>query len=122
MAGTTAADCGAVDDVVAVEVELENGLLRYFVTWGRIQDRVDPQPLEALVLRHSRQFSLPAPAKSARVCGSLREAADSEAAPYFYECLLSLGRQPIPFGDGYEVWRADRAAAMEEGRGIAFCG
>jgi hypothetical protein len=56
------------------------------------------------------------------VCGSLREAADSGSAPYFYECLLYFCWKPIPFGDHYEQWRSDREAAMEQGRDISFCG
>lgn len=112
----------AMDDVVAVEVELAAGELRYFITWGRIQDEVDPEPLAALVLEHSRQFSLNSPAQHARVCRSLREAADSRFAPYFYENLLAFARQPIPFGRDYQEWRADRAAAMAMGKEIAYCG
>ena len=111
-----------MDDVVAVEVQLAAGGFRYFITWGRIQDEVDPEPLAALVLEHSRQFSLGSPAQHARVCQSLREAADSGAAPYFYESVPVFARQPISFGSNYEEWRADRAAAMAVGKEIAYCG
>jgi len=48
----------AMDDGVAVEVNLVGGELRYFVTWGRIQDVVDPEPLAALVLEQARGFSM----------------------------------------------------------------
>ena len=112
----------AMDDVVAVEVELAAGELRYFITWGRIQDEVDPEPLAALMLEHSRRFSLGGPVQRARVCRSLREAADSRFAPYFYESLLVFARQPIPFGPDYQKWRADRAAAMAMGKEIGYCG
>jgi hypothetical protein len=112
----------AMDDVVAVEVELAAGELRYFITWGRIQDEVDPEPLAALVLEHSRQVALDNPAQRARVCQSLREAADSQSAPYFYECLLVFVRRPVPFGPDYQKWRAARAAAMAMGKEIAYCG
>ena len=111
-----------MDDVVAVEVELAAGELRYFITWGRIQDEVDPEPLAALVLEHSGRFSLGSPAQSVRVCQSLREAAESRSAPYFYESLLVFVRQPIAFGPDYQKWRADRAAAMAMGKEIAYCG
>jgi hypothetical protein len=112
----------AMDDVVAVAVELVAGELRYFITWGRIQDEVDPEPLAALVLEQSRQVALGGPAQRARVCQSLREAADSQSAPCFYESLLVFARQPIPFGYDYQKWRADRAAAMAIGKEIAYCG
>jgi hypothetical protein len=51
----------------------------------------------------------------------LRVAADSAAAPYFYECLRSFS-QPIPLGDNYALWKADRAEAMAAGREIAYRG
>jgi hypothetical protein len=111
-----------MDDVVAVEVELVGAELRYFITWGRIQDEVDPEPLAALVLEHSWGCSLGGVAQYARVCRSLREAAESRSAPYFYESLLVFARQPIPFGPDYEQWRADRATAMALRKEIAYCG
>ena len=74
------------------------------------------------MLEHSRQFALGSHAQRARVCQSLREAADSRSAPYFYESLLVFARQPIPFGPDYQKWRAGRAAAMARGEEIAYCG
>lgn len=111
-----------MDDVVAVEVTLDNGEKRFFLTWGRIQDRVDPGPVCDLVLRASGGYSLGGKAISARLCGTLRVAADSGDAPYFYECLLGFARQPGPPDGEYEGWRAERAAAMEAGREISYCG
>jgi hypothetical protein len=111
-----------VDDVVAVEVRLESGASRYFVTWGRIQEVVDGGPLSELVLTFAPNFALGGKAVSARVCGTLREAADSGDAPYFYECFLGFARQPIPSGEDYEEWRAERADAMSQGLEIAYCG
>jgi hypothetical protein len=110
-----------MDDVVAVEVELDDGALRYFITWGRIQDAVDGRPVADLVLRHSRKFSLGAEPVRARLCGTLRVAALSDDAPYFYECLRQFSAV-IPFGETYEAWRTERAAAMEAGQEIAYCG
>jgi hypothetical protein len=111
-----------MEDVVAVEVELDDGQKRYFLTWGRIQDRVEGGPVAEIVLRNSARFSLGAVPVRARLCLHLRDAADSDAAPYFYEAYLPFARKPIPYGDGYEVWRRQRAAAMERGDEIAFCG
>lgn len=51
-------DAHAVEDLVAVAVELESGETRFFLTWGRIQERVDPAPLAALVLRQASTFDL----------------------------------------------------------------
>jgi hypothetical protein len=111
-----------VDDVVAVCVELEGGGRRYFVTWGRIQSAVDPGPLEALVLRHSTGCSLGGVALRARVCPTMREAAMSEDAPYFFESYRNFASVQIPFGNEYDEWRNLRAAAMESGREISYCG
>jgi hypothetical protein len=111
-----------VDDVVAIEVQLADGARRFFLTWGRIQDEVDPEPLCALVLRHATAFSLGGEPIAARVCNTLREAADSNDAPYFYECLVEFSRARIPYGNTYESWRQERDRAMEHGREISYCG
>lgn len=80
-----------MEDVVAVEVVLEDGSSRYFMTWGRIQDVVDTKPLEQLILKHSSRVSLRGVAKSARVCSTLSEA---QSAPYFFEaCCPSRGNR-----------------------------
>jgi len=104
---------------VAVEVRTDAGRSRFFLTWGRIQDPVDPQPLEALSLQAAAHFSLGGRPVRARVCRTLGEAA---AQPYFFEALLTFAQQPIPVGDGYEAWRRERAAAMAEGREFYFLG
>jgi hypothetical protein len=111
-----------MDDVVAVEMRLASGQSRYFLTWGRIQHAVNPQPLSDLVLRASRSFSLGGTPVSARVCNTLREAAESPDAPYFYECYLDFCHKPIPFGHAYIAWRAATDKAMQTGHEIAYCG
>lgn len=108
-----------MEDVVAIEVALEDGQHRYFMTWGRIQDTVDPTELENLVLRHSTKVDLGGIGRSARLCDTLSEAS---AAPYFYEGLLSFAHQPIPFGKGYSKWRKRRAEAQRTGQDIYFLG
>lgn len=107
---------------MAVEVGLADGQVRYFLTWGRIQDRVNPDPVCALVLRAARSCSLGGEPTSARLCHTLREAAESPSAPYFYECFLSFSRAPLPPPGGYEAWRAEKASAMEKGFEISYCG
>ena len=89
------------------------------MTWGRIQDPVDPGPLETLTLRASSGFRLIGSPLKARVCSSLREAAGE---PYFYEALLAFARESIPYGDGYEAWRAAKDTAMGSGKGFVFLG
>jgi len=109
-------------DVIAVEVRLANGDPRYFLTWGRIQDAVDAGAVCALVLHASSSFSLGADPVSARICNTLREAAQSPNAPYFYECLLTFSHQPIPYGEGYAAWRTATDLAMRAGKEISYCG
>jgi hypothetical protein len=107
-----------VDDIVAVEVETDGGSC-FFLTWGRIQNAVDPAPLEAVIMSVANRFSLPGTPLGARVCVSLQEARE---APYFYECFFELCQRPIPFGDGYEEWRQERDERLRGGREISFAG
>ena len=113
---------GGVDDVIAVAVRLADGRQRYFLTWGRIQDTVDPGPVCDLVFRFSRSCSLGAAPVSARLCGTLREAADSPDAPYFYESFLAFASRPAPSGEDYAAWKAGVAERMKAGREISYCG
>ena len=83
-----------MDDVVAVEVQLAEGGRRYFLTWGRIQDAADTKPLCEVLLSAARNFSLEGEPVRARVCETLREAAESAEAPYFWECFFSSASDP----------------------------
>ena len=109
-----------MEDVVAVRVVLDDGTSRYFVTWGRIQDNVDPEPVQEIVLRHARVCSLGSPPVSAHLCATLREAAESVEAPYFYEAMVRFSAD-LP-RDIDDSWRAARDAAMRSGREIYYCG
>jgi hypothetical protein len=109
-----------VEDVIAVEVQTDDGRSCYFITWGRIQDRIDPEPVESVILAVARRFATPGKAVSARLCESLQEARDS---PLFYEALLSFAHHPIPFGrTSYPKWRRRIDNAMRAGREIYFTG
>ena len=99
--------------------ELDTGDRRYFVTWGRIQDKVDPAPLEQLVFQHSSRCDLGGEPVRAILCDSLREARDER---YFFEALLAFGQQQIPYGDSYAAWRAETQEAMENGRELYYLG
>jgi hypothetical protein len=91
-----------MEDIVAVAVQLTNGQEVFFLTWGRIQDTVNPKPLAELILKQSHRFSLGGSALNARVCGSLQEAAGE---PLFYEGFFSFCQQRIPYGSDYSEWR-----------------
>lgn len=107
-----------MEDLVAVAIEIPGGARRYVVTYGRIQDTVDPAPLEALVLGHASKFGL-RQALSARVCLSLQEASNQ---PYFFEALVKFAGAPPPFGPGYANWRDDIAAQMASGGRLYYLG
>ena len=69
-----------MDDVIAVAAELADGSCRYFVTWGRIQDVVDPEPV-CKVLEPIARRCVRGELVRLRVCETLREAAESAEAP-----------------------------------------
>jgi hypothetical protein len=108
-----------MEDIVAVELTSTDGDVCYFVTWGRIQDAVDPKPLERLILKHANHWAIVGTPASARLCSSLQDARD---APFFYEALFEFGQDPIPFGPRYEKWRKRMHKAMRAGKEIYFVG
>ena len=108
-----------MEDIVAVAVELESGVERFFLTWGRIQHPVDPEPLEQLLLKLSVDYDLGGKPVKAHVCRSLQDAAH---APYFYEGLFSFCRERIPFGVKYEAWKTEISKKMQAGKEIYYLG
>lgn len=102
-----------------MRVTLASGVSRYFVTWGRVQDAVDPTGLEELVLERCTGFSLGDTAVSAEVCASLQ---DASREPYFFEALFSFSQRQVPSGDGYEKWRSETDEAMRRGKQLYYLG
>jgi hypothetical protein len=109
----------AMDDVVALALQLESGDEAFVITWGRLYHAVDTLPLAHAVLKQRQQFQLQSPVTGVRLCESLREAA---LAPRFFECLLAVGRERIPFGPDYASWRRRKLAMVESGRDLWFAG
>lgn len=108
-----------MDHLVAIAVELEDGAKRFYMTWGRIQHTVDPEPLEQLVLRYCIQNDLGGNPLKARMCLTLQEASH---APYFYEALFSFSQTHIPFGEHYESWRSALDERMQRGEELYYLG
>jgi hypothetical protein len=107
-----------MENIVAVAIDLENGDVRYFLTWGRIQHPVDPHPLEQLMLEQSSHFAIGGKAVRARLCISLQEAA-KEAG--FYECFFDMCQKKIPFGETtYSPWRSEIDRRMRSGKEIWY--
>jgi hypothetical protein len=114
-------------DVMAVEVTLaDGGGKRYFLTYRRQQDNADPDPVREHVLEYARAFarsgSLGGEPVSARICQTLREAADSSEAPYFYEVFLHLASTPEPDVEQRVQLLGDKANVMPYDRSVWFCG
>ncbi len=106
-------------DIVAVEVSTDSGRICYFLTWGRVQDPVDPAPLEGLIMEVVPRFKTPGRPVRARVCAALEEAKD---APLFFEYFFTFCQRPIPFGEGYPEWRRRTDVQMRAGHEIAAIG
>jgi len=108
-----------MEDIVAVELSTTEGTVCYFVTWGRIQNRVDPEPLERLILKVADHFAIPGTPASARLCESLQ---DAREAPFFYEAIFDFAQKTIPFGSGYEKWRRRMDKRMRRGQEMYCAG
>ncbi len=85
-----------MDHVAAVRVELDDGSNRYFLTLGRAFDSAEPRELLQLVVEHAGNCDLQAKVRDAHICETIREAAESLDAPFFYEALLAVGRLSMP--------------------------
>lgn len=107
-----------MEDVVAVRVELADGRSCYYLTWGRIQDPVDPKPLESLILRHA-QVQL---ARHRPVEARVTRLAEASKEPWFFESFFGMAQRQIPFGPGYGDWKKKTRRRMREGRDIWFLG
>ena len=118
-AATTPDTITRVEDVVAIRLDLDTGEARYLMCWGRIPDRVDTAPLEAMALAASSSFPLGGNALKATVCASLLEASGEM---YFHEGLWYFAQQPIPRDDGYQAWKAERLREFEAGNGFYYLG
>jgi hypothetical protein len=84
-----------MEDIVAVKIKDSKSASHYFITWGRIFDRVAPKSLERVVAKRSSGYGIKN-VKSANVCDSLQEAAKSR---YFHEALFHLSQEKIPYGE-----------------------
>ena|SRR5579863_6665868 len=108
-----------MEDIVAVAVELKNGQKRYFLTWGRIQDPIAYEPLEAIVQEHAAKFDLGGIPRRARVCHTLQEASQQ---PYFFEGLFKMSQKRIPNGKSYAAWKKSIDKLMRRGRELYYLG
>jgi hypothetical protein len=109
-----------MEDIVAIAIEHESGEVEYCLTWGRIQDPVDPRPLEKLILElyKARHADSDSAAVAATICRSLQDASN---AGNFYECFFGMCQERIPYGKKtYPTWRKEKRKLMKEGREIWY--
>lgn len=108
-----------MEDIVAVRVTLTSGRSRYFLTWGRIPEAIDPQPLLAIVRDNLHRFDLGGEPRAVDLCPSLQ---DASGAPYFFEALFQMGQKPIPFGPRYKSWSKRMLLAIQGGSELYYLG
>jgi hypothetical protein len=108
-----------MDEIIALRVELANEQRRFFLTWGRLADPVDPTSLIDIVQPQLRRFALGGDIARVEVCATLQDAA---TAPYFYEALFHMCQQKIPYGEGYERWAAETLRKMRDGGELYYLG
>lgn len=81
-----------MEDIVAIRVVDSRGRRHFFVTWGRVFDSVDPEPLLDAVRSSLPKFGALSKIRSIQVCETLQ---DASKQPYFYEALVSFSRERI---------------------------
>lgn len=107
-----------MEEVVAIKATDTRGKNHFLITWGRVFGRTDPQPLLDAVRVSLPQFGLSA-VRRLDLCATLQQASGQ---PFFYEALLSFGRQSIPSGKGRTTWDATRRKRIEAGKEIYYLG
>jgi hypothetical protein len=108
-----------MENIVALRVRLANGQRRYFLTWGRVFDPIDPTSLIDAVWKHLPKYQLPAKAVALDMCDSLQEAASQR---YFFEAYLWFSHRPIPFGSRYAAWARATRLRILAGDDICYLG
>ena len=111
-----------MDSIIAVQVTLDSGAGRYFLTWGRLEAN-DPWPgdIERAVLKASGRWAIGGTAVAARVCDSLQEASGER---YFYEELTGMQWQmpPPAAAKKFTAWADAMTAAVLRGEQLYFLG
>jgi hypothetical protein len=107
-----------MEDIVAIKASDAGGKHHFFMTWGRVFDRTDPQPLLDAVGRHLPQFGLSEP-RHLEICATLQEAREE---PYFFEALVLFARQPAIDAAHRAEWEARCRERVNSGKDIYHLG
>jgi hypothetical protein len=108
-----------MEDIVAIRVKLSSGDSRYFLTWGRIPEVIDAEPLLSIVRDKLDRFDLGGSPKVVELCPTLQDASE---APYFFEALFKMSQRPIPFGSGYKAWSRKILLGLKNGNELYYLG
>jgi hypothetical protein len=108
-----------MEDIIAIRVTDSGGRKHYFLTWGRIFDRIETDELYLAIKPHLKRFGI----KNKRqfhLCDSLREAMQQR---YFFEGFFKMAQERIPYGvSSYPKWKSKQKARIKKGRGIYYLG
>jgi hypothetical protein len=107
-----------VEDIVAIKAIDSRGKRHFFVTWGRVFDPVDPQPLLSAVRPALSRFGL-STIRRLEVCSTLQEASEQ---PYFFEALLAFSQKRVPSAKARRAWSAARRKQIAAGKDIYYLG
>lgn len=107
-----------MENLVGIIVKDKNFGEVGFVTWGRVFDRVDPEPLLEAIKLNLKIFGIKE-LESIEVCDTLQEVS---GFPYFYEAIFKFARDIIPKNMLYENWCKKKRQAILEGEDIYFLG
>jgi len=107
-----------VDDIVAIKVTDSRRRKHYFLTWGRVFHRIDPEPLITAIKPHLRTYGIEK-VRRVDVCNSLQEASRER---YFFEALFHMSAQGVPFGKTYTKWKSIQKKRIQQGKEIHYLG
>lgn len=106
-----------MDDIVAIKVIDKKYGEGGFITWGRLFHIIDDKELLDVIKKHYSRWGNDL--ESIELCYSLNEISH---IPYFYEALIRIIQEPIPFGPKYGAWVRKKQKALLEGKEIYFAG
>jgi hypothetical protein len=107
-----------MDDIVAIKVVDHAEKKHFFLTWGRVFDAIDEEPLLAAIEANLSMWGV-RKARSLEVCDSLQEAASER---YFFEAFFMMSQERIPFGPKYKSWQASKRKRIKKGEDIRYLG
>ncbi|MBI1870247.1 MAG: hypothetical protein HYS07_03535 [Chlamydiae bacterium] len=108
-----------MEDIVAIKVKDKVKGVVAFLTWGRVFDRLDPEPLLAAVSHSLVNFGLKKVVEM-NVCECLQEVSGHA---YFFEALVAMSRKQIPTqGSKYKAWLMTKRKEITRGKEIYYIG